>query len=118
MSNAKGRTRFHDFPYIFKEENKMKRIIFLLLFVLASSSTAVGADPVFSGRCGGKIIKPGLSKQFLLNHCREPDQVETFTRGSRDRNAVMERLIYYVGRFTYIVTVKEGTIESIKKEPR
>jgi hypothetical protein len=98
----------------------MKRIFsfFILFTLLIYGSVAFAVQPLMEARCGGRIIKPGLSKNFLLNNCRPPDQTEQFTRGSQGRMANMERLYYYVDRFTYIVTVREGIIESINVEPR
>jgi len=98
----------------------MKRLFsfFILLSLLAFSNIAFGVQPVWQARCGGRIIKPGLSKNFLINNCRQPDQTEQFTRGSSGRVAQMERLYYYVDRHTYIVTIRDGIIESINVEPR
>lgn len=98
----------------------MKRLFsfLILMALLAFSSVAFGVQPIMETRCGGRIIKPGLSKNFLINNCRPPDETEQFTRGSRGREANMERLYYYVDRFTYIVTIRDGIIESINVEPR
>jgi hypothetical protein len=97
---------------------KKRFSFFILLALLATCPIALGIQPVSEARCGGKIIKPGLSKNFLINNCREPDHTEQFTRGSGGRTATMEKLFYYVDRHTYIVTVRNGIIESITIEPR
>ncbi|MFC1825650.1 DUF2845 domain-containing protein [Thermodesulfobacteriota bacterium] len=96
----------------------MKRLFscFLFFIFLASSSAAFGQELI--GRCKGKIVKAGVSKQFLLNNCGEPDHSENYNRGGRSGSAAMETLYYYVSRTAYIVTIRNNKVVKITKEAR
>jgi hypothetical protein len=94
----------------------MRRIFFcfLLLVVLLSTNVAFA----LSGRCRGKIVKEGVSKQFLIDNCGQPDNMETYTLGARSGSIVGETLYYYDGSWTYIVEIRRGKVSKISKERR
>jgi hypothetical protein len=87
---------------------------FLLLVVLLSTNVAFAQI----GRCKGKIIKVGVSKQFVINNCGQPDNMETYTLGARSGSTVAETLYYYDVGWTYIVEIRRGKVSKITKERR
>ena len=95
----------------------MKRLFScLVLFIFLATSSAAFAQ--LNARCKGKIIKKGVSKQFLVNNCGQPDHTESYTRGGRSGSAAMETLYYYVGNTAYIVSIRNDKVVSITKERR
>ena len=94
----------------------MRRAFFCFLLVVVLLSTNVAF--ALTGRCKGKIIKEGVSKQFLINNCGQPDNMETFTLGARSGSTVGETLYYYDGSWTYIVEIRRGKLSKIIKEKR
>jgi hypothetical protein len=85
-------------------------IVFFLLSGVAFAQT--------SARCKGRIIKAGVSKQFVINNCGQPDEVESFALSARSGSTVGERLLYYRGSKTWIVEVRRGQVTSIRTEKR
>jgi hypothetical protein len=71
-----------------------------------------------TGRCKGKIIKAGVSKQFVINNCGQPDNMETYALGARSGSTVGETLYYNHGRWTYIVEIRRGKVSKITKEKK
>ena len=85
----------------------------LVVFLLASSVAFA-----LTGRCRGKIIKTGVSKQFVINNCGQPDNMESFALGARSGATVGETLYYNHGSWTYIVEIRRGKVSKISKEKR
>lgn len=85
-------------------------IVFFLLSAVAFAQS--------SARCKGRIIKAGVSKQFVINNCGQPDEVESFALSARSGSAVGERLLYYRGSKMWIVEVRRGQVTSIRTEKR
>lgn len=94
----------------------MRRVFFcfLLLIFLLTSSLAFA----LTGRCKGKIVKEGVTKQFVTNNCGQPDNMETFTLGAGSGATVGETLYYNHGSWTYIVEIRRGKVSKITKEKR
>lgn len=96
---------------------RMGRKVFCLMVIVFFLLSAV-AFAQSSARCKGRIIKAGVSKQFVINNCGQPDEVESFALSARSGSAVGERLLYYRGSKTWIVEVRRGQVTSIRTEKR
>jgi hypothetical protein len=87
---------------------------FLLLVVLLSTNVAFA----LTGRCKGKIVKEGVSKQFVIDNCGQPDNMETYALGAKSGSTVGETLYYNDGRWTYIVEIRRGKVTKITRKKR
>ena len=102
-------------PYS-ERRTEMRRVFFcvVLLVLLVSSSDAL-AQTV---RCKGKIIREGVSRQFVINNCGQPDHMESYTLSARSGATIGETLFYYQGRRAYIMEIRRGKVSKITRERR
>jgi hypothetical protein len=102
-------------PYS-ERRREMRRVFFcfVLLVLLVPSSDASAQ----TARCKGKIIKEGLSKQFVISNCGQPDHMESYSLVASSGSIVGETLFYYQGRRAYIFEIRRGKVSKITRERR
>ena len=84
-----------------------------VLFLFLNSSNIAFSQTL---RCGGRIIKEGMSKFLVLDHCGEPEHKERIIYGASSGGVQAEKLYYKRGGRTIIVEIRMDEVTNISWE--
>ena len=91
---------------------KTKFMAFILVLCLFEFGTIAFAQ---NYRCGGKLIRKGMTKVDLIKNCGEPDRIMTIVSSNRGVIVKQQVLLYDGGAKKYAVTIASGSIFRINE---
>jgi hypothetical protein len=100
--------------FILQKKTTISRIIPCLLLI----SFFIQSDIAFAQhfRCSGRIIKTGLSKNYVLEKCGEPARTEAFSDPTPWGAKTGELLYYERHGKTVIIEFRRGEVKRIRME--
>ena len=89
---------------------KKKIILCAVLFLFLNFNHLAFSQTL---RCGGRIIKEGMSKPYVLEHCKDPEHKDKKDFISGGARVEIEKLYFTRGGRTIIVEIRMDEVTNI-----